>query len=353
MKVKVEDLDLDLEMLAKIKNENFKEQKRSIDEKFPQKKFPGKYPVRTLKYNLLERFNHFSNAAESLLSNLSSFNLNDKIKWSINGEEFISPRCVFHEDESSQIQISEKYFSYLWCASYCFFLHYEYLAQSNPELHIDEKLLITKPMLKRSQKIFNWSRSLLFTSDNWDITLPNPNPNSRMIDSESIYCLYTNHLSINALTFVLYHEVAHSYHKKETDPNYLKRAERDADNFAIDLMKEPKGKITVTSSHLGIIVALCSNLFLYNSPPKLSGETHPDPDIRILDAFERIAEKNDPTYKEYLHFIAIIFRMFSQTYGIESQESLQNQKEFKTIEEAISYFENLFEKFKEQNSIEK
>lgn len=337
----------DIEILHEIRNGDAKEQLRMIDEKFPREVFRGDFPVRTLKENFHLRYNHFSRHAESLLSQIADFRLSDKIKWFVGYETFEYPRCMFFPDSSCQIQVSEKYFSYIWCATYCFFLHYEYQAQTNPEDQTEDELLITSAMLKRAQQLFKWSRSLLHSSEGWDLSLPNPNPTSRMIDSEAIYCLYTNKISINALVFILYHELGHSFYGRVYDIDDIKRYEQDADNFAVDLMKDPNEDNTFFSANFGIVVALCSNLFLHPTPLKLSSDSHPDTDVRILNAIDRIVEKGEWAYKNYLNFVAIIFRMFSQTYKIETPEDYKNHPNFETIEEAIDYFEGLFERFKD------
>ena len=211
----------------------------------------------------------------------------------------------------------------------------------------EDEFLITQGMLERSQQLFNWSRSLLYSSDDWDLLLPNPNPTSRMIDSEVVYCWYTNHISINALVFILYHELGHSIYGRVYDVDDRKRYEQDADNFAVDLMKDPNGNNNFFSANFGIVVALCSNLFLLRNPLKLSSDSHPDTDVRILNAIDRIADKGNSIHTNYLNFVAIIFRMFSQTYKIESLEDFKNHQSFKTIEEVIDYFMILFENFKD------
>ena len=133
-----------------------------------------------------------------------------------------------------------------------------------------------------------------------------------MIDSEAIYCLYTNKISINALVFILYHELGHSFYGRVYDIDDIKRYEQDADNFAVDLMKDPNEDNTFFSANFGIVVALCSNLFLHPTPLKLSSDSHPDTDVRILNAIDRIVEKGEWAYKNYLNFVAIIFRMFGE-----------------------------------------
>lgn len=342
------DMNNELEIFRKIKNGNAEEQLARVTSTYSQEEFPGKLPVRVLKYNFLERYNHFSSNAESTLQRITAYKLSDKIKWFVESEQFRYPCCKFCSDGSCQIQISEKYFSYLWCVTYSFLLYYERQAQANPNATINDELRISSEMIGRAQQLFSWAISLPNSSADWDLNLPNPSPTANLIDSEALYCLYANNLSVNALVFVLYHELGHAFMGYDDNKDDCKRNELDADIFAIDLMRDPKGEVTYQGANLGILIALCSNLFLnMSTPPKLSSKTHPDGDVRIIYAIERFVDANDPAFHNYYYFILIIFRLFSQMYKIESKKDIMNHPDFETTEEALQYFADLFARYKD------
>ena len=69
------DNTLNLEKLYEISNGDADEQLRMIDLKFSHDEFAGNFPVRTLKYNFLEKYNHFSNDAESILCRIADYKL--------------------------------------------------------------------------------------------------------------------------------------------------------------------------------------------------------------------------------------------------------------------------------------
>jgi len=334
----------DLQKLSDIRAGDPIAQEAEFEKNFPAKKFPGRLPIRSLQINFLERFNHFSISAENVLSTLEQRKIHSKIIVDIKSYVLTSPSCKKIDDQY-YIFTSESFNAYLWCAVYCFMVHYEYTNQRHPFVKTIPDFLITDQMLDRSREIFSWGRSLSSSFTLWPTGYPSPNPTSMLCDSEALYCLYANHLSINAQVFYLYHELSHAvlkhFHSSES-----KRFEQDADNFAMDIMKDPHEDVTFFSAIFGIICALCSLLFLKKPPLALSSETHPDADIRILNARDRLIDKDNKYYEYISHFISIVFRMFSMTYLIESPDMLKGNKGFETSEESIDYYLRLFEKYK-------
>jgi len=194
------------------------------------------------------------------------------------------------------ITIQETFLSYLWCISYSLIFIYD---KSIHEQKINKDFKFTdelKLKIKNAHSLFDYGFSLLDKYNPWDIdNLPNPEFYDKLDDD---YIEKANGVYINAVNFILLHELAHvvlghidkdieneENKIKATDEEILK-GEYEADKFAFErILKGAKHLTNDSTVAAGVVAGLCSFLFFSTT---MKGGDHPDPDERLKITLEKL-----------------------------------------------------------------
>lgn len=286
----------EIEAINEILGRSFDEQQKIYTETFPQSRFPGKYPIRSLIINIETRFNSVSATAINILKAKPKW-ISPSIKYKANDNQISSPFCCFDEQENKfSIEFGETFSAYVWCTVYFFLLVIEKKAQENPNAEKPEpKYIITNDMVDRAKKLLSWA--LNKKSSNlcmWPTDLPSPMPTSAICENECYYSLYANHIFTNTMTFFLYHEFFHALFMDPFFANFVssKDQEKRADYCATKVCLNPSGtKITIEGLLISILMGFSGLLFLYGKKEDyLKISTHPTIPSRIasvIDEYER------------------------------------------------------------------
>ncbi|WP_430933228.1 phage exclusion protein Lit family protein [Saccharicrinis sp. 156] len=289
----------------------------------------GTQPIRVLKHNLTHRLVERN---ENLIKQLQSdFKLDKEIRYHIAELPLIDRQTPF-VDENGQINIHETFLSYIWSISFCVFvLHEEGIA-------IPDQIRLGNPLHKKhnpdlinvAKEVFDYAKSLVMVFSEWDKeVLPNPEYYDSTSD-EGWYIERTNDLYVEAVNFILYHEVAHAklehISKIETNNytnNELKELELEADTLAIRIMLE--NCRSTLSTGLSLIIGLASMFF--SSRSKKGGKEHPDIDVRIENLIKLISPEDEhPIWPLLVIFMKLWDEQF--TFNFSHKTHYQNYREF-------------------------
>ena len=135
----------EIEAINELLGRSFDEQQKIYTETFPQSRFPGKYPIRSLIINIETRFNSVSATAINILKSKPKW-ISPSIKYKANDNQISSPFCCFDKQENKfSIEFGETFSAYVWCTVYFFLLVIEKKAQENPNAEETEsKYIITE-----------------------------------------------------------------------------------------------------------------------------------------------------------------------------------------------------------------
>lgn len=307
----------DFDICMQIKYGDYIQQKKEYEAKFPTSYFPGKYPVRILKHNIEKRLANLSVETKKLL--------NTKIDWISNALNYIldddgisSPRCSFNN--KFEISFSENFFTYIWSTSYYLLLLTEKKVQFKHSILLGSEYIISDQMIENAHNLLRWVlQRKNGKTDDWPDYYPSPMPTSKLIDSECIYSLYTNHISINAICFILYHEFCHAYYCDNFCSSLSQiEKEKRADNFAINLCLNPTEELPSRESIIfSILIGFNSLFFSYdNLNSSYADIDHPPLTSRIknvIDTFE-IENKISRESIQNIKTIQTIFLKFFCNY---------------------------------------
>ena len=178
-------------------------------------------------------------------------------------------------------------------------------------------------LIKLTEELFDYAKSLVRVFSKWNIEyFPNPEFFDRSSD-EGFYIERNNDLYVEAMNFILFHEIAHAEfeHIKKKNVNSLnneelKEMELEADSRAINLLLNQYRSKNL--SDLSIIVGLASILFCVQNLS--GGNKHPDIDIRLENALQIINPADDsPVWAFLVLFIKLWDKQFSHNF-IENSE---------------------------------
>ena len=289
----------------------------------------GLQPIRVLKHNLTTRLLERKEEFIKLLQ--TSSHLSESIVYVAYDLPLIKKQtpCV---DKDGMIYIHETYLSYLWMISFSMFVLYE------EGIAIPDQIKKGIPTHKRqnleliglTEELFDYAKSLITAYSKWD-TEYFPNPEIFDEDTEEgFYILRANDLYVEAMNFILFHEIAHAEleHIKKRDANNLKGdsikvLEMEADSRAISLLLENCRSPLV--SPLAIIIGLSSMLFMGRDLS--GGNEHPDVDVRIENAIKIInPTDNSPVWA----FLVLFFKLWDKQFSHNFIENTHynNFKEF-------------------------
>ncbi len=298
----------------------------------------GLQPIRVLKHNITTRLLERNEDFIKLLQTSSL--LSDSITYACDELPLINKQTP-RVDEDGLIYVHETYLSYLWIISFSMFVLYE------EGIAIPDQIKRGIPthksqnieLIELTEELFDYAKSLVRAYSKWDTEyFPNPEIFDENTD-EGFYILKSSDLYVEAMNFILFHEIAHAEleHIKKRDENNLKgdsvkALEIEADSRAISLLlkncREPR------LSYLAIVVGLASMLFM--SQGLSGGSEHPDIDVRIQNALDLINPDDDSSVWAFLVlFLKLWDKQFSHNF-IENTH-YTNFKEFyyELIEQAV------------------
>jgi len=173
-------------------------------------------------------------------------------------------------------------------------------------------------LLGLAEELFDYAKSLVTAYSKWDI---NYFPNPEFYDAnteEGFYIKASTDLYVEAMNFILFHEIAHAElkHIEQRNSNNLegdgvKALEIEADSRAIVLLLKNHRNLKI--SHLAITVGLASMLFM--SRDLSGGNSHPDIDVRIENAVNIIKPAEDsPVWAFLILFLRLWDQQFSHNF---------------------------------------
>jgi hypothetical protein len=198
---------------------------------------------------------------------------------------------------SKRIEVHEPFMSFLWCVCY----NFVFLNDATQKLVAEDQKVIqinsqSTTGLDEMNYLIGWGFSLKDVYSEWPEFIPNPAGSDEKIRM-------ANALLIEALKFLLYHEVAHlannhvAYLSLVEKPTKeltqeelfeLKILEAEADNYAFDMLVGPELNEATYNQALGCVVAQLSALFVISGPTKLKQQRHPDIDTRLFNLMNKI-----------------------------------------------------------------
>lgn len=211
---------------------------------------------------------------------------------------------------TKKINVPQYYLTYLWCVVYTFINIIEKgLPKSIQNARDITSFRSNDPSLRQLDQIFGWALSLKFESSDWPTGFPKPSDISLEVRKANI-------LFLDAIAYVMYHEVAHvvnghwnfyqTVHKKKvtelTDEEgfMLKAIETEADNFAYEcLIIENDIEESQYHKALAVAISILANLYLIDDMASLNQCTHPDPDIRVYNLLNKMKFLN-PGYQFHI-----------------------------------------------------
>lgn len=220
------------------------------------------------------------------------------------------------------INLHEPFMSYLWGLSFSL-IHWgdDYYNEITSGTH-DGMFRFNTPIRRVSKELFNWSVSLRNEYSDWPSHLPTPTINEN--DDILERALEANQYFLDAINFILYHELAHlvnnhdNYssltHKCVDDLTVEERTliiqlENEADAFSIQMMfnglenDEERKRIG-----LSVVISGLAMLMAQKHPLGFLQSKHLDIDHRLMNMIQAIQFDNEDN-RNYLYTLA--------TFGIQ------------------------------------
>jgi hypothetical protein len=283
---------------------------------------PGNQPVRVLQHNLTSMLEKVDGKfLTDVLGWIKTSGLQPGIEYDARRLPIINrlpdgtveTRAAF-ATQTHQIGFSESFLSYVWCNAYATMV---LLNDRNikPALgRSDPTDPVIAARIAGAQQLFNFGLRLRDNYLAWPLSLPNPQSydekEKRPVEEANAVFLY-------AMIFVLLHEIAHVAlgHTAELGKKiYVSKFDRKAQEQACDQWAVDRGFAIVRNDGLdetrraGLVVGLFSLLLL--SPGLSGGDSHPDPDERIVDGLHTLALKEN----DYAWFVAVQGLVLWQDY---------------------------------------
>ncbi len=248
---------------------------------------PGQQPVRVLIGNIIHAFeNVYKDFKLEARNFYTDFGLENGIPYIIGPFSLtaqiqagdMTPYAESTKTGTSQIILSETFFSYLWGVTYCLLVYFHELmykpSRTKTYQNTDYNALMGASML------FNYAYSLIWNYSTWNKkVLPNPEYYN---DINKQFVGITNHAFTMATTLVLCHETSHVIrgHLSPADTRPVIDFELEADESAFDMIiKGIHDEESKLNAAIGTIACLCGLVFFGST---MEGHDHPDTDDRIM-----------------------------------------------------------------------
>ncbi len=293
----------------------------------------GFLPINVLENDIIGWMENHSSEFFSFVNYLvTNHNLNRGIVYHINDRPILydtydlinlrlklitqTPRVILEKNGTKTIELHEVFLAYLWSISYAMWVIYDYAIVIPTHANTyDGTSDFSKEPQKSAKDLFLYGLSLIKEYKNWPSDLPSPQ-NTTAETKELVE--KTNGIFLNAISFIISHELAHVSHKHLDNflpyipANYseIKKREKDADTTAINILsKSISEKNTKSMVILGSIIATSSLLYFGKA---IQSETHPDKDDRIKSVLENF-ELEDTDHNWGI--AALTLQFFNQKEG--------------------------------------
>lgn len=277
----------------------------------------GIQPIRVLKHNITHRL---ADRHEELIKNLHvDLKLSKHIRYDSKNVSVKKDKQMPYIDEHGVIHIHESFMSYIWIVSFTIFILYE------EGIAIPDTILKggtpyknqNLTLIESAKELFDYGKSLLTSYFPWDKEyFPNPEYYDRKSE-EGWYIERTNDLYVEAMNYILFHEIAHAEYQHVSQKvggnlksEQIKVLEMQADTRAMELILANCRSRIVTE--ISILVGLASMIFFKDN---LSGdEEHPDVDERINNFLSIVKPDNDNVVWGML---VVFLKLWSEQFGFD------------------------------------
>lgn len=267
----------------------------------------GFLPINVLESDIIGWMENHSTEYFSFVNYLvTNHNLNRGIVYHINDRPILydaydpstyrlkliaqTPRVIKEKNGTKTIELHEVFLAYLWSVSYSMWVIYDYaIVMPTHNKSYDGTADFSIEPQKSAKDLFIYGISLIKEYKDWPANLPSP----KNITTETKDLIEkTNGIFLNAISFIIAHELAHVSHKhldnflQYIPENYpkIKEREKDADTTAINILKKSINENNAQSMViLGSIIATASLLYFGKA---VQSPTHPDKDDRIKSVIE-------------------------------------------------------------------
>ncbi len=295
-------------------------------------------PIKKLKGNILKDFQEIGSKAELLKSSIAAGKFSPGILYDAACSVVRGP---YADLDTNEIYLQETYLSYLWSFIYSTLVIFEEGVHKPLTKGITSKYLdFSPPIISRARELFDWAKSLTITYSEWDNSLPSPCFYND--DKEEFYGLKAKNLFSKGVSYLLFHELSHlildhkAYKKSKASEHSILELEKEADNFAFDILIDCYGDENekVTNGY-AIALTMCSNLFIIKNFNTILQNKHPDPDSRIFNVVTRLDLESDD-YTQYIyHLCSTLLRIFLILTGKEDPTKAHL---FSTARDSFNYY---------------
>ena len=250
-----------------------------------------------------------------------------------------------YSDSTGQIYICETYLNYLWLVSYSILINWKELIHKPTEDGTYGKSIFLQkpeivPIMQFGLNHFQLAMSFVSKGLNWPEEFYS-SPTQSCFDDKNNYFLQCNALFLSALTFVIFHEVAHikyDHFRKRynalSKKKYfiLKNLENNADNFSIKICDvNDTNNYMYSTKAIGALIATIADIFLDEDPYRVQ---HEFADKRIFDKTQIVV---DDHYSEIYSISCIAIRFWDIYYNIGLDwDKLPNGNYYELLEYLIS-----------------
>jgi len=296
-------------------------------------------PIRQLYDKIMLSFDSSSIAMSSRLLDL----LNDG---KLDHQTFIDPSHVPLKTPCAnpltrQIELHEPHLSYIWSLTYTIIsivlINDEKARKGQTIVAIHES-----PEWEELKALFGWALTLDEEYSEWPMNVANPLHQTLQVQQ-------ANQLSVDAVRYLMYHEVAHLANGHDTyqdlyrkakvngeltreEADTLKLLETEADNYAFDCLF----LTTDTTDEqylklLGAVIAHLSSFFLLNRPTT-NLLTHPDADVRLFNLINKVRLDSELHDTYIIHTVNVGLQFYLRLKGV----SFLSDAVYDTFEELAS-----------------
>lgn len=251
-------------------------------------------PIDFLKTNILARFENTNPGFAKYVHQLISDGTIQRTICYYYDQECVKTPFVSND---GYIHLQSTFLSFLWIHCYYTLVIHEEVSVK----HFDKKTpsqqnIFNNELINKTIEFQQYAMSLVRFHSEWDLRVyPGPNTPDK---SGKDYHIMANQLFLYAVDYVMCHEFAHLELKHFTSSKPRIDLEKEADKRAYELMLSGVTSENKVGMETGILIALCSLLFLSHSIS--GGGSHPDKHERIKEYLETI----NPPAESHLWSIA-------------------------------------------------
>jgi len=282
---------------------------------------------------------------------LSSRNIDLKFEITDNNYELVkglkTPYCTLSNNIGT-IYLTHEFLSFLWCISFYLFVIYENIQKQIQENEIWDGKIEQNELIEKSTKLLSWGMSLKKNYSNWDKSFMNP---SKYDSQEKIWVGSVNKIFLDAISLILFHEYTHivqDHFSVHDDNDLQKDLEREADNWAKELMVNYNdGDKFKHHTGVGIIIAHLALLFVLKNPRSIKQKKHPDLDVRLFNSLEYFDIKNKKRDFYLKHLASVGLEMFCSIWNI----NINKNNKYQDVEVLLNVYSKKLDEFKNEKCL--